>query len=63
MKCKPTIMPDLGTHECKEFYYQSPADIGEVVKFIDPDGNEIIGEILDFKTKKDGTITYKIKKQ
>ncbi len=63
MKCKPTIMPDLGLAECREFYYQSPADIGQVVKFIDPDGNEIIGEIMDIKINKDGTIKYKVKKQ
>ena len=56
-------MPDLGLAKCREFHYQSPASIGEVVKFIDPDGNEIIGEIMDVKTKKDGTIKYKIKKQ
>ena len=62
MRCN-TEIPDLGSSECREFYYQSPLNIGEVVKFIDPDGNEIIGEIMDVKTKKDGTITYKIKKQ
>ena len=27
------------------------------------DGSAIVGEIMDFKTNKDGTIKYKIKKQ
>ena len=61
MKCQRTITPDLSLSKCSNFYYSCPIEIGVTVTFTDLEGNQITGEVIDFKSAKDGTIQYKVK--